>query len=108
MAHDAPTSPPNAADVQAADKRAELRRAALEYHRYPNPGKISIAPTTQLINQHDLVATSKRKGLKQPQTAVRATSVQKYQRCAGPMAFVMNPYPGMANDWPEQRRAVSC
>jgi malate dehydrogenase (oxaloacetate-decarboxylating)(NADP+) len=54
MADDVPTSPPHAADVQAADKRAELRRAALEYHQYPSPGKISIAPTTQLINQHDL------------------------------------------------------
>ena len=54
MAQDVPTSPQHAADSLAADKRAELRRAALEYHQYPNPGKISIAPTTQLINQHDL------------------------------------------------------
>jgi hypothetical protein len=30
MAHDVPTTPLNAADTQAADKRAELRRAALE------------------------------------------------------------------------------
>jgi malate dehydrogenase (oxaloacetate-decarboxylating)(NADP+) len=36
------------------DKRAELRRAALEYHEHPVPGKISIAPTKQLINQRDL------------------------------------------------------
>src|SRR4030095_2743518 len=33
---------------------AVLRDAALEYHRVPVPGKISIAPTKGLTNQHDL------------------------------------------------------
>ena len=32
----------------------ELRQAALDYHRYPHPGKIKITPTTSLINQRDL------------------------------------------------------
>ena len=43
-------------DLQATEleKRAELRRAALEYHEFPIPGKIAIAATKQLINQHDL------------------------------------------------------
>ena len=36
------------------EKRAELRRAALEYHEFPVPGKIAIAATKQLLNQHDL------------------------------------------------------
>ena len=36
------------------EKRSELRRAALEYHEYPSPGKLAIAPTKQLVNQHDL------------------------------------------------------
>ncbi len=36
------------------DKRAELRRAALEYHEFPTPGKIAIAATKQLTNQRDL------------------------------------------------------
>ena len=36
------------------EKRAELRRAALEYHEFPRPGKVAIAPTKQLINQRDL------------------------------------------------------
>ncbi|MEN9420030.1 MAG: hypothetical protein RI988_3651 [Pseudomonadota bacterium] len=36
------------------DKRAELRRAALEYHEFPTPGKVAIAPTKQLTNQRDL------------------------------------------------------
>jgi malate dehydrogenase (oxaloacetate-decarboxylating)(NADP+) len=35
-------------------KRTELRRAALEYHEFPTPGKVAIAATKQLINQRDL------------------------------------------------------
>lgn len=38
----------------ATDKRDELRRAALDFHEFPIPGKISIAPTKQVSNQHDL------------------------------------------------------
>jgi malate dehydrogenase (oxaloacetate-decarboxylating)(NADP+) len=33
---------------------SDLRRAALEYHERPTPGKIAIAPTKQLVNQRDL------------------------------------------------------
>ena len=36
------------------DKRAELRRAALEYHEFPTPGKVAIAATKQMVNQRDL------------------------------------------------------
>ena len=36
------------------EKRAELRRAALEYHEFPIPGKVAIVATKQLINQRDL------------------------------------------------------
>ncbi|MEO0003707.1 MAG: NADP-dependent malic enzyme, partial [Pseudomonadota bacterium] len=39
---------------QQEDKRAELRRAALEYHEFPTPGKVAIAATKQLTNQRDL------------------------------------------------------
>jgi malate dehydrogenase (oxaloacetate-decarboxylating)(NADP+) len=35
-------------------KRTELRRAALDYHEFPTPGKIAIAPTKALVNQRDL------------------------------------------------------
>jgi malate dehydrogenase (oxaloacetate-decarboxylating)(NADP+) len=35
-------------------KRAELRRAALEYHEFPTPGKVAIAATKQMLNQRDL------------------------------------------------------
>ncbi|MEI7969605.1 MAG: NADP-dependent malic enzyme [Betaproteobacteria bacterium] len=31
-----------------------FKKAALDYHRFPTPGKISIAPTKALINQRDL------------------------------------------------------
>ncbi len=31
-----------------------LRRAALDYHRFPKPGKISVTPTKGLLNQRDL------------------------------------------------------
>ena len=40
--------------ANAEELRAELRRAALEYHEFPIPGKIGIAATKQLVNQHDL------------------------------------------------------
>jgi len=36
------------------DKQSELRRAALEYHEFPIPGKIAIAATKQMLNQRDL------------------------------------------------------
>src|SRR5574343_610306 len=36
------------------EKRAELRRAALEYHEFPTPGKVAIAATKSLVNQRDL------------------------------------------------------
>ncbi|MFN5348077.1 MAG: NADP-dependent malic enzyme [Polaromonas sp.] len=40
--------------LNTADKRAELRLAALEYHEFPIPGKLAIAATKQLTNQRDL------------------------------------------------------
>ncbi len=44
-----------ASDIEIAEeKRTQLRRAALEYHELPTPGKIAIAATKQLVNQHDL------------------------------------------------------
>ena len=36
------------------DKAAELRRAALEYHEFPVPGKLAIHPTKGMVNQRDL------------------------------------------------------
>src|SRR5580692_8284870 len=34
--------------------QTDLRQAALDYHEFPAPGKLSITPTKQLVNQNDL------------------------------------------------------
>jgi malate dehydrogenase (oxaloacetate-decarboxylating)(NADP+) len=49
----APSAKP-AAPVRPSDKGAELRRAALEYHEFPTPGKLQVTATKQMINQRDL------------------------------------------------------
>ena len=63
------------------EKRDELRRAALEYHEFPTPGKVAIAATKQLINQHDLalaytpgVAAPCEEIVKDPNAAYKYTS----------------------------------
>ena len=60
---------------------ADLRRAALEYHEFPTPGKISVTPTKQLTNQRDLalayspgVAAASEAIHADPATAVRYTA----------------------------------
>jgi malate dehydrogenase (oxaloacetate-decarboxylating)(NADP+) len=67
--------------VQAEKKRAQLRKAALEYHEFPTPGKIAIAATKQLFNQHDLalayspgVAAPCEEIVKDPANAFKYTS----------------------------------
>ncbi|MBA3588842.1 NADP-dependent malic enzyme [Methylibium sp.] len=63
------------------DKRTQLRQAALEYHEFPVPGKIAIAATKQMINQHDLalayspgVAAACEEIARDPATAFRYTA----------------------------------
>jgi malate dehydrogenase (oxaloacetate-decarboxylating)(NADP+) len=63
------------------EKRAELRRAALEYHEFPTPGKVAIMATKQLINQRDLalaytpgVAAPCEEIVKDPNAAYKYTS----------------------------------
>ncbi|MDO5626632.1 MAG: NADP-dependent malic enzyme, partial [Pseudomonadota bacterium] len=41
-------------DPTNEEKRAELRRAALEYHEHPVPGKIAVQPTKPVVNQYEL------------------------------------------------------
>ncbi|MEY3612221.1 MAG: NADP-dependent malic enzyme, partial [Pseudomonadota bacterium] len=67
--------------LQAEEKRAILRKAALEYHEFPTPGKIAIAATKQLVNQHDLalayspgVAAPCEEIVKDPAAAFKYTS----------------------------------
>ena len=74
-----PTSSPQ--QQRREEARLELRRAALEYHEFPTPGKISIKATKQLINQHDLalayspgVAAPCEEIVKDPNAAFKYTS----------------------------------
>jgi len=67
--------------LQAEQKRNLLRKAALEYHEFPTPGKIAIAATKQLVNQHDLalayspgVAAPCEEIVKDPAAAFKYTS----------------------------------
>ena len=74
--------PENApAPIPHLDKRALLRKAALEYHEFPKPGKIAIAATKQMVNQHDLalayspgVAAPCEEIVKDPNAAFKYTS----------------------------------
>ena len=65
----------------SAEKGAQLRQAALEYHEFPTPGKIAISATKQLVNQHDLalayspgVAAPCEEIVKDPNNAYKYTS----------------------------------
>nr|WP_315228253.1 NADP-dependent malic enzyme [uncultured Limnohabitans sp.] len=65
----------------SAEARAELRRAALEYHEFPTAGKLAIRATKQLVNQHDLalayspgVAAPCEEIVKDPNNAFKYTS----------------------------------
>ncbi len=74
-------SPPFTPVASSADKQAQLRQAALEYHEFPTPGKIAISATKQLVNQHDLalayspgVAAPCEEIVKDPNNAFKYTS----------------------------------
>ena len=66
----------------SSDQQKEaLRKAALEYHEFPTPGKIAVTPTKQLTNQRDLalayspgVAAACEEIVKDPSNAFRYTS----------------------------------
>ncbi|MEY3293996.1 MAG: hypothetical protein RLZZ451_44, partial [Pseudomonadota bacterium] len=45
-------SSPN--DTSAAERAAQFRKAALDYHERPTPGKLAITATKQMLNQRDL------------------------------------------------------
>lgn len=77
------TKPPATVPGTPAEpsKPASQRQAALDYHQFPTPGKISIAATKQLINQHDLalayspgVAAPCEEIVKDPNNAFKYTS----------------------------------
>ena len=81
MTQDSSTGSLTPSAANDPEKRAELRRAALEYHEFPTPGKIAIAATKQLVNQHDLalayspgVAAPCEEIVKDPNNAFKYTS----------------------------------
>ena len=82
MAQDASKPTPlEHANASAQEKKEQLRIAALEYHQFPTPGKISVTPTKQLLNQHDLalayspgVAAPCEEIVKDPNNAFKYTS----------------------------------
>jgi len=68
-------------DHTSPQARAQLRKAALEYHEFPTPGKVAIQATKQLVNQHDLslayspgVAAPCEEIVKDPNNAYKYTS----------------------------------
>ncbi|MCX7238963.1 MAG: NADP-dependent malic enzyme [Burkholderiales bacterium] len=72
---------PKAPVSSSAEKKSQLRTAALEYHQFPTPGKIEVAATKQLVNQHDLalayspgVAAPCEEIVKDPNNAFKYTS----------------------------------
>ena len=67
--------------LTTVDKRALLRQSALEYHEFPRPGKVAIAATKPMANQHDLalayspgVAAPCEEIVKDPANAFKYTS----------------------------------
>ena len=53
MSEEANLRTPGEADAETNSEDA-LTRAALDYHRYPTPGKISVLPTKDMTTQRDL------------------------------------------------------
>ena len=54
MSKDTDLRAPGAAANADAGTEAALNRAALDYHRFPTPGKISVQPTKDMSTQRDL------------------------------------------------------
>jgi len=75
----------------SADKRAQLRQAALDYHQFPHPGKVAIAATKQLVNQHDLaLAYSPGVAIPCEEIVKDPSSVYKYTSRGNLVAVVTN------------------
>lgn len=77
-----PQQPARTDEELKAQQRAALRKAALEYHEFPTPGKISVTPTKPLSNQRDLALAY---SLAWPQPAKRSSKTSP-TRSATPRA----------------------
>jgi malate dehydrogenase (oxaloacetate-decarboxylating)(NADP+) len=69
----------------------QLRQAALEYHEFPTPGKISVTPSKQLSNQRDL-ALAYSPGVAAPceEIAADPASVYRYTARGNLVAVITN------------------
>ncbi len=77
--------------MKTNDDTTDLRHAALEYHEQPRPGKISVAPTKQLINQRDLaLAYSPGVAAASEAIAADAASAARYTARANLVGVVTN------------------
>jgi len=62
---------PTAEPAREAPSQESLATAALEYHRYPTPGKLEISATKRMVNQRDLSLAYS------PGVAVACTEIEK-------------------------------
>lgn len=67
--------------MSSSPLNSELRQAALEYHELPAPGKISVTPTKQLVNQRDL-ALAYSPGVAAPCEEIQADPINAYRYTA--------------------------
>ena len=76
---------------QKEELRQQLRQAALEYHEFPIPGKISVTPTKQLTNQRDLaLAYSPGVAAACEEIVVDAANAYKYTARGNLVAVITN------------------
>ncbi|MEC4747705.1 NADP-dependent malic enzyme [Methylomicrobium sp. Wu6] len=79
------------ADHAKDELRQQLREAALEYHEFPAPGKISVTPTKPLTNQRDLsLAYSPGVAAACEEIAADPTNVFKYTARGNLVAVISN------------------
>ena len=71
----------NLSPEQKQEMRQQLRQAALEYHEFPSPGKVSVTPTKQLTNQRDL-ALAYSPGVAAPCEEIAANPASSYRYTA--------------------------
>ena len=100
----APTQPRPGSGAAREKRRMDevaLRDAALEYHRLPTPGKISVSPTKGLTNQHDLslayspgvayaclaIATTRARPPRSPRAPIWSRVITQRHGRAGPRQY---------------------
>src|SRR5258708_19861319 len=83
--------------TQSADKgKGKLREAGVDYHEFPTPGKIAIAPTKQMINQRDLaLAYSPGVAFACEEIVANPLNAARFTARSNLVGFVTNGTPGL-------------